>query len=285
MNISIKTNNIMPKLNRMLAPAFFTMGRSMKNCKEEFNDEKFFGNVFVDQKQLKRYNTFFGFSQDLPLSYLYLFAQRAQISLMLDKKFPLSIPGLVQIDNTIKKYDEINSIEQFFINVSVRIPYCADGSIFPSFSVDFIQDDKKVANCISTYIARRTGKKRSVNKNDMPAPVLKALRTEQWFLDKNLGWKYASVSDDYNLIHLFKTFSRMVGFHHPIVQGWYSVSKAVAAMEFDISRELQNICVYFKKPVFLPGSAVFEYLKSKDERVEFNIKDIKGDILVNGFVS
>jgi len=94
----------LPNLDQLFFPAVKTIFRG-KNVGENgiIITEKF-ENVRLEKDRLQSFRDELGFSNDVPLSFMYLMAQRAQAFLMLDKRFTRAIPGLIHIENELKDY-------------------------------------------------------------------------------------------------------------------------------------------------------------------------------------
>ena len=59
----------------------------------------------IDPTRLAGYRDFFDFRlPGIPLSYFYLPAQRAQLALMLDRRFPYPLPGLIHRRNALRRH-------------------------------------------------------------------------------------------------------------------------------------------------------------------------------------
>ncbi|MBN1531616.1 MAG: hypothetical protein JXA20_03040 [Spirochaetes bacterium] len=276
----------MPRLRSLLMPAIATIRRGIPLSGSRYHDERRFDGIHLDRAQLNRYAAFFGFQDALPLSYLYLFAQRAQLCLMLEREFPLPVPGLVQVENLLEQSGPMSIQEAFDIEASVEMEPSTGGPVTARFSVVFLQGVGRIASCSSTYIARRSGGagRSGTQGAQASAPPFMEEGSERWVLPGNAGWRYAGVSGDYNPIHLSRIFAKMAGFRRPIVQGWYSASRAAALLARDLPGGIRRIYTRFKKPVYLPATVELRYGHSAGG-VAFIISSGEGVLLVQGAVS
>ena len=100
--------NKLPSTAKLSLPAFFTVTRrpTLKSQMDEIEKIYYFDDLnpenVSDYKKLINSK-----GQDIPLTYLYLFAQKSQIDLMLDKRFIFSIVGLVHMDNEMESFNEV----------------------------------------------------------------------------------------------------------------------------------------------------------------------------------
>jgi hypothetical protein len=65
---------------------------------------------------------------------------------------------------------------------------------------------------------------------------------------------YASVSKDYNLIHLHKSLSRLFGYKQPIIHGMYLVGHMMPKVQ----PLNQSVCFTFLRPVLLPNELYYK---------------------------
>lgn len=99
----------------------------------------------------------------------------------------------------------------------------------------------------------------------------------KWVLSADLGRKYASVSGDYNPIHLFPWTSRFFGFKEPIIHGMWSLARALGELEKTNFASQNPDPVYkpsflevkFKRPISIPT----EVFLKMEEKLEKNQKD------------
>lgn len=271
----------LPSLNRLSSSVFTTLFRSKQIGKSDFSLNRIFHLEKIDQGQLERYINFFGFyagDASFPLSYLYLMAQPAQAALMLDKAFPLPLPGIVHLNNRLSLLSSIDLNKSFTLKVSAFIEAKPEGSLFPIVTVDFFQQEEKIATCESGYFVRRksSGKKKKRKAEAFSFPVV---REELWNLPALTGKEYARLSGDTNPIHTSGLFARLAGFKRRIIHGWYSLSRGVATIEKHTGEQFRAISVDFKKPVLLPGDALFSFGPTEKNEVSFQLSDEAGDLI------
>ena len=81
-----------------------------------------------------------------------------------------------------------------------------------------------------------------------------------WRVPSDAGRRYASVSGDYNPIHLYPMTARLFGFKRAIVHGMWSLGRCVAELQ-DEARAMETGAVSletaFKTPVLLPCHVAF----------------------------
>lgn len=246
----------LPVLKKCLVKGLLTFTKGVKIGKQSIDFSCFFEPEKVDLDNLEAYKKLFGFNQKLPISYLYLIAQRAQVALMLDKRFTISIPGLIHLSNKIELFTSIDLDKILHIKSSVFVESKVEGSLISVFKVDFFQDEKKVAACESVYLAKRKMKTKKT-KRAVPNAIENPAYNRAVSISGKDSQKYASISGDYNPIHISTFIARLFGFKSKIIHGWYLASKCIQLLEERDQAEVSKIEVDFLSAVQLPKRVSF----------------------------
>lgn len=209
----------------------------------------------LDRKHIQAYREALGgFVSELPLTYLYLSAQRAHLALMLTPEFPWPVPGMVHVSNAITQLQPIDPQQGFDLVTTIKLPKPGGRRLRPAYCVEFMQAGQVVAVCDSIYQvmqAQPAGEPRS--KAHPPAADDGWQALHHWQLEPSLGRDYARLSGDYNPIHIHPWLSRWFGFQQPIIHGMYMSGRAHAELELALGQSLQRVDVTFKRPVALPA--------------------------------
>ena len=246
----------LPTLNKVLFKALFTFFKGIKIKERDIEINKIFTPTIINKIQLKEYKILFNFTEVLPLTYLYLLAQRAQVALMLDKQFTIAIPGLIHASNTLEQVNELELDKVIKIESSVFVESKKEGSLNPIFKVQFYQNDILVAKCESIYLAKR--KSKSLKKKRIaPSFISNPTHENTWNVTKSDALNYAEISGDKNPIHTFGLIAKLFGFKSTIIHGWYLVSKMTS--EIKKNQTIKSISCNFIKPVTLPQELKFKY--------------------------
>lgn len=208
----------------------------------------------------------------IPLGYFYLLAQRAQLALMLDRRYRYAVPGMIHVGNAMALHEAPQADRPLRIVAAVEVAQPEPGRETARFDVVFEQNGIRVASCVSDYLARRPrGPARGRGAASEPLPLPLAAAREDWRLGAMAGWRYARVSGDYNPIHLSALLARLFGFRQAIAQGMYCAGRAAAAIEADAGRPLSALTVRFRRPVALPAQLTLRWL-DRDGRGHFALE-------------
>ncbi len=212
----------------------------------------------LDRRQLERYNALLGFAPDaLPVSFYYLPAQRAHLATMLDAAFPFRLAGMIHVENDIREMRVPDCERPMALVTSVVIEPPADnGARYCELHTVASQQGQEMFACRSRYLAvrgaRRPGSGERTAQVTAPAAGQAA---GEWSLAANAGRQYASISGDWNPIHLWPWSARLLGMKAPIIHGMHTVAQAAALLERRAGRRLTAMAARFKAPIPLGSSA------------------------------
>jgi len=223
----------------------------------------------VPPKTVSRYLKVLALGREhLPLSFYYLFAQRAHIAQMISPSFPFPVLGMIHLSNEMESFKEVKLSQRFVLSSTIsQLENCI------YFAVDFKQDGEIVMTCKSTYlIANRKSKSERVT----------ATKNEEaefdYFCEVDLesgdGRKYAIASGDFNFIHLHPLLAKVFGFKKAIIHGMFMCAKVNGLIEQSLEKPIKYFKIEFKKPIFLPSKVLikskhghFQVTSNKDDRL------------------
>lgn len=280
----------LPSIPQMLLPVMLTLRRGNPPVKETFSLEATFSDVVLDRENINAYSAFCGFqnSRDFPATWLYLLAQRAQVAMMRDAKFPLAAPGMVHLTNSLAMLQMPDVAQPVTLTSAVTIEGKASGSLFPQFAVEVRQGSTLVAVCKSGYIAKRGGgggeksadKSGAAKETSLTQPDFSAAKDAgQIVMPASVGWDYAKVSGDFNPIHISGVMAKAFGLPGRLAHGWYSVSMFASVIEHIKNISVKKIDVQFQKPVLLPNTVALEYLETGSSETQFRITSVDKKIV------
>ncbi len=212
--------------------------------------------VSVDREHLVDYSRVCGFTfgDTLPATYPHLLAFPLQVQLMAGRSFPLPLPGLVHVANTITVHRRIDASEPLDVRVRaerfVAHPQGAQVDLVGEIS----SGGERVWDGRSTYLARG-----ATAPTSRPTPALEPSEpiggsaTATWRVDAGTGRRYARVSGDVNPIHLHPLTAKAFGFPRAIAHGMWTAAHALAALEGRLPDAL-TYEVEFGRPLLLPST-------------------------------
>jgi acyl dehydratase len=212
----------------------------------------------IDGGQVARYRDALGFTGTrVPLTYFYLLAQRAHLATMLGAAFPVRLVGVIHVDNLLSGGVQPDPGRALELVTGVHImPAAANGAVQAALDTRATQDGKLVFSCRSTYLVvrgRRTGGARPAmpDTSGVRAPVPLA----SWDLLPSSGRAYASLSGDWNPIHLWGWSARLMGLAAPIIHGMHTQGRVCAELEHAEGRPVTRLDGRFRAPIPLGGTA------------------------------
>lgn len=229
----------------------------------------------IDGEQLRRYRDAFGVGADaIPLTFWYLAAQRAQVATMLDEAFPFRLPGTVHTGNLLRTHAAPDPDAPLLLGTRVTVQPPADnGAVSALLETRGEQDGRPVFDCHSSYLMVRGRARAPGRPPEAPLP-----QVARWRVGPRCGRRYASLSGDWNPIHLWPWSARLMGMRQPIIHGMHSLARACAELERLHGRRVSELEARFRAPVPL-GSELA--LGADPERGSFTVAH-DGRIAVGG---
>ncbi|MGB2400701.1 MAG: MaoC family dehydratase [Porticoccaceae bacterium] len=224
-------------------------------------------NLHIDQSHLQDYNRICGFeSNQMPATYLWVRAFPLIMSVLVSRQFPLPAMGQVHLRNQISVHSPLDLDKPFNITAAVDHSELSSKGLEWSMQISVTAVNQIVWSSRSTFLYRcNTGIERSSK------PLNKAQGDQQsWQLPSDLGRHYASISGDYNPIHLSAFSAKLFGFKQAIAHGMWSKARCLAAMNSLIPQAGYSVNVNFLKPVFLPSKVNF-YSDLIDSQRQFSL--------------
>lgn len=209
----------------------------------------------IDMDHVRRYNAAFGFpGDDIPLTFLYLLAQRAQLASMLAQPIPFRIPGLIHVENRLAMNGPV--VPDVPLAITTRLllpPVAANGAHVCTLETRAHDGERLVFSCDSTYLIRRGGRSGGSGKPSEP-PRGEVLG--KWMVARDAGRRYAALSGDWNPIHLWPWSARLMGMRRPIIHGAHTLARAGALLQASSGSPAASVWCRFRQPVALAAEAV-----------------------------
>ncbi|GAB3375482.1 hypothetical protein NCG89_03380 [Spongiibacter taiwanensis] len=230
----------------------------------------------IDKGQLQRYRQVCGFdtqSNLLPMSFLHVLAFRLQMSMMLEKDFPVTPMGCIHLTNTLRQFRPIELGERPTLDCRIGETRLNDKGIEFQFICRAYVDQDKVWEDESLYLSRA---KTSVPADSSPRPALRPFDdAEIWKLHPRQARQYARASGDFNPIHLHNLSAKILGFKKMVIHGMWSQAACIAALSDQVG-ERSECFAQFKTPIFLPAKVQF-CQQEGDKGIDFALRNERGD--------
>jgi acyl dehydratase len=253
-----------PRLGRLYAKA--ALGAVRRRGRELPDTELLREDVPVDRAHLAEYAHVCGFAvaDTLPATYPHVLAFGLQVSLMADRAFPLPLPGLVHIRNTITVHRPLDAAERVTMRVGAR----AFGPHPKGAQVDLVAEidvgGARVWEGRSTYLARGVTAPGSAPPSRPELPeITTGPPVAIWRVGAGTGRRYAHASGDVNPIHLHPLTARAFGFPRAIAHGMWTAAHALAALQGRLS-EAFTYEVAFGRPLLLPSTVALRTRRADD---------------------
>lgn len=210
----------------------------------------------INQSNLQNYRRICGFADNgqVPPTYFAVLSQSLQMNMMVEEAFPFAMLGLVHIANSVTQYRRIADSEVVSMKVSFANLRDHDKGKQFDFVTKVYSDDELVWEGTSTYLSRQ--KTNDSNKKSKPKTVNQKPVAEQddlhsiFEVPEDIGRRYARVSGDFNLIHIYPLTAKAFGFPKAIAHGMWSKANCLSLMDLP---EAYSVNVDFKLPILLPS--------------------------------
>ncbi|NEK84206.1 hypothetical protein GCU60_00235 [Blastococcus saxobsidens] len=212
--------------------------------------------VTVDAGNLAGYARVCGFplGDTLPPTYPHMLAFPLQMALMSDRAFPLALPGLVHVRNTIDVVRPIGAGESLDLEVwAERFASHRSGATV-DLCASVSAGGAEVWRSRSTYLARGAKAPAGAPEADVTVAVGDLERSvATWRIPDDAGRRYAAVSGDVNPIHLSGLTAKAFGFKRAIAHGMWVKARVLGALANRLPESFA-VDVGFRKPLFLPST-------------------------------
>jgi len=216
--------------------------------------------VRIDRSHLRAFLKVAGAVDDgrMPPTYPHVLIGALHARLISRDDFPHPALGLVHVANKIRVIEPMKLDDSWDVTVRIDGQREANKGIEFDLITEFTRDGVLVWDQITTVL--RPGKK--LGSSSKPSGNMREsgvhTRSSTIFASEDIGRKYASVSGDYNPIHLHASVAKLFGFKRAIATGMWTVARMAAELDTDMPDSGYILDVSFKRPVFLPSRVVFE---------------------------
>ncbi|MFD1214104.1 MaoC family dehydratase [Arthrobacter sp. GCM10027362] len=223
--------------------------------------------VRVDLDRLTRFQHLVGGTvrDTLPSVFLHTVAFPVAMSLLTRPDFPLPLPGLVHLANSVRQQRAVHFAEPLTVSAWVENLRGHHAGTRLDVRTEVLAAGEPAWQGTSEYLAKgvfRPGLDTAVRppREDFAPPA----PTARWRLGAEAGREYAVVSGDFNPIHLSALSARLLGMKRSMAHGMYLASRVLADIEA-VAGDRHAWDIRFAAPVYLPAAVA---LRIEDECVE-----------------
>jgi acyl dehydratase len=234
--------------------------------------------VALEPGPVWRYARVCGFIPEhgVPLTYPHLLAFPLHLLMLTDPAFPWPALGLVHLANHVRLRRPLAYKDVLRIEVEFGALLRHDKGQAFVLHTRMYRRGEAVWDGDSVYLKRAVPASGSaLDPLELGPAALQ--RISRWQLAPQLGRDYASVSGDYNPIHLTALSAKAFGFPRAIAHGMWTLARAASALQPPKPLAEASLSAEFKTPLLLPGEAsLWSASPSLIER-DIEVRDIAGD--------
>lgn len=208
--------------------------------------------VQPDRAWLAAYREVCGAGDELPLCWPQTWATRGHVSLLVDPAFPVRPDGLVHPSVTIRQHHPVDPGRPLDLAIAVEAPRRVENGVEFDLVTRVVQGGSLAWESRAATFSRTSHEKRTEHREEPPVPSGRRVPLP---LPPNAGRRYASVSGDWNPVHLHALLARLSGYAAPIGHGQWLVARALVLLGAAVAPGAATVEARFLRPVFL-GSTV-----------------------------
>lgn len=228
---------------------------------------------------LARYRRVCGFEPQraVPATWPHVLAFPLHLKVLTDASVPFPLLGLVHLRNRIVQHRPIGEGENLDLEVSLgEAKQTSKGLEF-----DLITQARSAGRLVweenSTTLFRQPDAG-SGETRKQPPQLETFANTCNIKVPESTGRQYAAASGDRNPIHLYPLTAKLFGFPRAIAHGMWSKARVLSMLEQQSEWKNGAFTIHcdFKKPLFLPGSAILNW-QSNGNGLDYQLLNGKGN--------
>jgi|AntDeeMetagen681_2_1112603.scaffolds.fasta_scaffold00008_46 hypothetical protein len=230
--------------------------------------------VRTDTPAIREYRRVCGFaaSSHCPITWPHILAFPLHIRIMTDQAFPFPLLGMVHLRNRIDQHRAIGQGETLELIASLANATDTERGIEFNIVTEALSGGRTVWTESSTILYRQPVSNGEKKAGAAPAAPQMLSAQANIQASGNIGFQYGWVSGDMNPIHLHPWSAKAFGFPRAIAHGMWSKARCLATLE---EREGPlvgaSVDVQFKKPFFLPGTAILTWQRGTSGSMPFRL--------------
>lgn len=219
--------------------------------------------AMADAARIEKYCAACGLAYDghYPLLYPHVLTSAIHIDIISQPEFPLSPMGAVHTRIHVLQHEPIPAGAVVDIHCELAETRVLKQGVEFDITTTLTQEGKPLWESISANLIR--GKKYGEPVDPSPLAQLPELGTElaetSWDVPKDMGWRYAKITGDYNPIHVSRVMARIMGFDRDLIHGMWSAARCLGQLPNLDGEGPVRADLLFKGPVYMGSSVEMKY--------------------------
>ncbi|MCX8065506.1 MAG: MaoC/PaaZ C-terminal domain-containing protein [Candidatus Hydrogenedentes bacterium] len=211
-------------------------------------------NLIISKEWVNRYNIFFNLLQEnkVPITFPFLATMPLQLKLFSITETMINPLGFLHISNYMKKFKEIPLEKSLSSEVLLKRVELVKKGVEICVEITILSQGEILWQCESKYLKfsnKYRCKEETIEKSRIPTlPIDNPNREITFTVTSRDAKNYASLSKDYNPIHISKLFAKLMKLPSPIIHGMWTVGKTLQHLSYS---QAENVYFYhiFKGPI------------------------------------
>jgi acyl dehydratase len=212
----------------------------------------------------------------VPLTYPHLLAFPLHLLMLTDPAFPWPAVGLLHLANHVRLRRPLAYKDLLRVEVEFGALLRHDKGQAFLLHTRIYRRGEAVWDGDSVYLKRGVPAS-GVQLDPLQVDTAALQRIARWQLASQLGRDYASVSGDYNPIHLSALSAKAFGFPRAIAHGMWTLARAASSLQPPKPLAEATLSAEFKLPMLLPGEASLWSASSSLIERDIEVRDIAGE--------
>jgi len=200
------------------------------------------------------------FDGHYPILYPHILTSAIHLDMMSQPEFPLSPMGAVHARNHLIRHAPIPVDAALDITCALTETRVLKQGVEFEVTTTLTMDGQPCWESVSAYLVR--GKKFGDPGEPAPRAELpelpEASETHTWQVPRNMGWRYAKITGDFNPIHVSRILARFMGFDRDLIHGMWSAARCLG--HTPPSETPVQVDLLFKGPVYMESTATMNSL-------------------------
>lgn len=216
----------------------------------------------ADPERIQRYAKACDVADDgmHPLLFPHVLTSPIHIDIISRPEFPLSPMGAVHTRMHVLQHAPIAANASVDIECNLTATRVLKPGIEFEITTVLKQGGVKVWESLSANLIR--GKKFGTPQDASPLAQLPdpegELKECGWTVPRNMGWRYAKITGDYNPIHVSRVLAKFMGFDRDLIHGMWSAARCLGHLtKMDPARPIR-VDLLFKGPVYMESSVTMK---------------------------